>query len=234
MYDNLNRLHNINHFKVMKTKDILIELIQNLDEYEMECNHSNTEINITDFLGFLISHHQPINVKAGNIAGNLDHDNILKQDNSSTDISILIVLMFRYAKSYIRKALKNSMIKSADEFSFLITLITYESLTKTELIHKQVMEKTSGTEIINRLLKLGLISQFNDDEDKRSVRIKITELGREQLFLTLPQMRLVSQIVTGNLTEEEKLTLAYMLRKLDSFHNDIYKSKKDLELTELL
>jgi len=234
MYDNLNLLHNINHFKVMKTKDILIELIQNLDEYEIECNHSNTEINITDFLGFLLSHHQSVNVKAKDIAGDLEHENILKQDNSSTDISILIVLMFRYAKSYMRKALKKSMIKTADEFSFLITLITYDNLTKTELIQKQVMEKTSGTEIINRLLKLGLINQFNDLEDKRSVRIQITTLGKEQLFEILPQMRNVSQIVTGNLSETEKLSLAYMLRKLDIFHNDIYMNKKDIELSDLL
>mgnify|MGYP002078524185 CR=1 FL=1 len=218
----------------MKTKDLLFELIQNLDQYENECADSKTGLNMTDFLGFLNSHHQAVNVKANNIAGDLENKNIQQQDDSNTDISILIVLMFRYAKSYIRKALKNSMIKSADEFSFLITLITFDSLTKTELIHKQVMEKTSGTEIINRLLKLGLISQFNDADDKRSVRIKITLLGREQLFQILPQMRVVSQIVTGNLTENEKLTLSYMLRKLDSFHNDIYKNKKDMDLIDII
>jgi len=218
----------------MKTKDILIELIQNLHQYEIESLDLNVELNMTDFLGYLNSHHQPINIKAKGIAGYLENESIQQQDDSNTDISILIVLMFRYAKSYIRKALKNSMIKSADEFSFLITLITYESLSKTELIHKQVMEKTSGTEIINRLLKLGLISQFNDDEDKRSVRINITALGREQLFMILPQMRMVSQIVSGNLTDKEKFSLAYMLRKLDSFHNEIYMNKKDIELSKLL
>jgi len=218
----------------MKTKDILIEVIHNLYEYEIESRDSNVELNMTDFIGYLTSHHQSINIKAKGIGGDLENESIQQQDDSNTDISILIVLMFRYAKSYIRKALKNSMIKSADEFSFLITLITYESLSKTELIHKQVMEKTSGTEIINRLLKLGLISQFNDDEDKRSVRINITALGREQLFRILPKMRMVSQIVTGNLTDKEKLTLAYMLRKLDSFHNEIYKRKKDVDLTDLL
>ena len=218
----------------MKTRDILIELIQNLHQFESETVDSNVDLNMTDFLGYLNSHHQPVNIKVQNIAGELENENIQQQDDSNTDISILIVLLFRYAKSYIRKALKSSLIKSADEFSFLITLITFDSLTKTELIHKQVMEKTSGTEIINRLLKLGLISQFNDVEDKRSVRIKITESGRVQLFQILPQMRLVSQIVAGNLTDAEKLSLAYMLRKLDSFHNDIYKNKKDMELTDIL
>jgi hypothetical protein len=52
--------------------------------------------------------------------------------------------MYRYAKGYIKKALQESIIQTPDEFSFLITLMTFESLTKTELINKQVIEKTSG------------------------------------------------------------------------------------------
>jgi len=116
----------------MKTKDILIEVIHNLYEYEIESRDSNVELNMTDFIGYLTSHHQSINIKAKGIGGDLENESIQQQDDSNTDISILIVLMFRYAKSYIRKALKDSMIKSADEFSFLMTLITHESLSKTE------------------------------------------------------------------------------------------------------
>jgi DNA-binding MarR family transcriptional regulator len=56
--------------------------------------------------------------------------------------------------------------------------VTYESLSKSELIQKQVMEKTSGTEIINRMIKMGLIESFNDETDKRSVRVKMTPAGR--------------------------------------------------------
>ena len=49
-------------------------------------------------------------------------------------------------------------------------------ISKSELIQKQVMEKTSGTEIINRMIKMGLIESFNDETDKRSVRvIRISE-----------------------------------------------------------
>ena len=157
-----------------------------------------------------------------------------EQKGSATDISILIVLLFRYAKGYIKKALKNSPIKTADEFSFLMTLMTYDHLSKSELITKQVMEKTSGTEIINRLIKLGLIEQFADEADKRSVRIKMTMTGRTEIYKILPQMGVVSQIVTGNLNDSEKTMLAYMLRKLEHFHNDIFMNKKDNELEELV
>ena len=142
--------------------------------------------------------------------------------------------MFRYAKGYIKKALRDSAIKTADEFSFLMTLMTYDSLSKSELIQKQVMEKTSGTEIINRMIKMGLIESFNDEADKRSVRVKMTVAGRMEIIKILPEMQKVSKIVTGNLNETEKSTMAYMLRKLEHYHNDIFTNKKDSELEELI
>ena len=218
----------------MKTKEILIELIEYLSIYESENENSGRNLNMTDFLGFMNSQYTTENIKAVELRGEVNNNDFSDTRGSETDISILIVLMFRYAKGYIKKALKDSPIKTADEFSFLITLLTYESLSKSELIQKQVMEKTSGTEIINRLLKLGLISQFNDEADKRSVRVRITHIGRMELLKILPQMQTVSQIVTGNLTETEKTMLAYMLRKLEHYHNDIFLNRKDTELEELI
>jgi len=218
----------------MKTKEILIELIEYLSIYESENENSGRNLNMTDFLGFMNSQYRTENIKAVELRGEVNNNDFADSRGSETDISILIVLMFRYAKGYIKKALKDSPIKTADEFSFLITLLTYESLSKSELIQKQVMEKTSGTEIINRLLKLGLITQFNDETDKRSVRVRITHIGRMELLKILPQMQTVSQIVTGNLTETEKTMLAYMLRKLEHYHNDIFLNKKDTELEELI
>ena len=66
-------------------------------------------------------------------------------------------MMYHYAKGYIKKALRDSYLQTSDEFSFLITLMTYDSITKGELITKHVMEKTSGSEVIRRLIKRGMI-----------------------------------------------------------------------------
>jgi len=218
----------------MKTKAILKELIDYLSLYEHETENLGTEVNFTDFLGFLNSRHKPQNIKISEIRGSVHDQALTEQEGPDTDISILIVLLFRYAKSYIKKALRDSKINTADEFSFLITLMTHESLSKTELIMKQVMEKTSGTEIINRMLKMGMLEQFNDDTDKRSVRVKITQQGRMELIKVLPAMGAVSQLVVGNLSEAEKGMLAYMLRKLEHYHNDIFINKKEVELNHQL
>lgn len=153
--------------------------------------------------------------------------------NTLTDISILLVLMYRYAKGYIKKALRESSLNTPDEFSFLITLITYDSLTKSELIGKQVMEKTSGTEVIKRLIQSGMVVENTDVNDKRSIRVSITQAGRDEINAILPLMSKVSDIIAGTLTDEEINSLAYLLRKLDNFHNDIYQSKKNLPLNDL-
>jgi len=153
--------------------------------------------------------------------------------NTTSDISILIVLMNHYAKWYIKKVLRDSDLQTAEEFSFLITLMTYNSLRKNELITKQVMEKTSGTEVIRRLIKRGLIVESADENDKRSIRVSITKSGREEIFKTLPLMSKVSEIVVGNLSNEEINTLSYLLKKLDYFHNDIYLNKKDQSLSDI-
>lgn len=218
----------------MKSKNILVDLIEHLSNYEADCSKLGVELNMTDFIGYLNSTFSPDSVKVQQLQGDVKPPEFTDNSGSDTDISILIVLLFRYAKGYIKKALKDSLIHTADEFSFLITLMTYDSLSKTELIQKQVMEKTSGTEIINRLLRQGLIDQFNDQNDKRSIRVQITAAGRMELIKILPHMQAVSQIVSGNLNETEKLTLAFMLRKLEHFHNDIFIHKKDYDLAQLL
>lgn len=218
----------------MKTKEILLELIDYLDKYEQENAQNGSNLNTSDFLGYINSNYPTQNVKVRELNnGSREFEND-ETRGPNTDISILIVLLFRYAKGYIKKALKDSQIKTADEFSFLITLMTHESMIKTELIQNQIMEKTSGTDIINRLLKLGLMEQYNDEMDKRSVRVKITQQGRMEIISILPQMKMVSQIVTGNLTDIEKNMLAYSLRKLEVFHNDIFHNKKGSELTDLI
>ena len=141
--------------------------------------------------------------------------------------------MSHYAKWYIKKVLRESYLQTPDEFSFLITLMTYDSLSKSELITKQVMEKTSGSEIIRRLIKRGLITESADANDRRSIRVSITDTGREEILKILPLMSKVSEIVVGNLSIQEINTLSYLLKKLDYFHNDIYLNKRGKTLSDI-
>ena len=217
----------------MIQKKIITELIEEVYNFDAEFQ-GERDFSLVDFVGYLNSKVGTMNASKRKIGGDVKNQVMENYNNQTTDITILLVLMYRYAKGYVKKALYGKIIQTADEFSFLITLMTFESLTKTELINKQIIEKTSGIEIIKRLVNQNLISEFPDPDDKRSVRVKITPKGKQEIVTMLPEMGIVSQIVKGNLSEDESNTLSYLLKKLDFYHNDIFFNKRNLSLEELI
>jgi DNA-binding MarR family transcriptional regulator len=217
---------------IMKKSEIVTTLITDFFSFDAEMGNHD-EYSMDEFLGYLNAKSGGQELEMREISG--ENKGLFNNEyrNTKSDISILIVLMNHYAKWYIKKVLGESNLQTSDEFSFLITLMTYDSLTKSELITKQVMEKTSGTEVIRRLIKRGLIVESADENDKRSIRVSITNSGREEIFKILPLMSKVSEIVVGNLSNEEINTLSYLLKKLDYFHNDIYLKKRDQSLSDI-
>ena len=217
----------------MKRSEILTTLINNFFSFDEERGNQE-EYSIDEFIGYLNAKSDRQELEIRKISGGNKELFKYEYRSATRDISILIVLMNRYAKWYIKKVLRESNLQTPDEFSFLITLMTYDSLSKSELITKQVMEKTSGTEVINRLVKRGMIFETADQNDKRSIRVSITNSGREEILRILPLMRKVTEIVVGNLSAEEINTLSYLLKKLDYFHNDIYLNKRGHPLNDIL
>lgn len=217
----------------MKKSELLTTIINYFFSYDAERGDQG-EYSISEFIGYLNSKTVAKKLKMRKMSG--ENNQWFKDEYRSTsiDISILIVLMYHYAKGYLKEALRDSSLQTPDEFPFLITLMTYDNLTKSELIAKQVMEKTSGSEVIRRLIKRGFIVETADEKDKRSVRVSITKTGREEVLRMLPLMGRVSEIVVGNLSTHEINTLSYLLKKLDYFHNDIYVSRKERPLSEIL
>jgi DNA-binding MarR family transcriptional regulator len=218
--------------KQMKKNEIITTLIDLFFSFDAEKGNQE-EYSIEEFIGYLNAKSDSQELPRRDITG--ENKGLFGEEYSNTksDISILIVLMNHYAKWYIKKVLRESCLQTPEEFSFLITLMTYDSLSKSELITKQVMEKTSGTEIIHRLIKKGLIVESADKKDKRSIRVSITNSGRNEIFRILPFMSKVAAIVVGNLSTKEINTLSYLLKKLDYFHNDIYLKKRDQSLSDI-
>jgi DNA-binding MarR family transcriptional regulator len=106
-------------------------------------------------------------------------------------------------------------------------------LSKTELISHNLQEKTSGTEVIRRLIAAGLVRQWDDVKDKRSKHIAITDEGKELLYKVFVHTNYVGKIITGRLTIAEKFTLQYLLQKLETFHLEHYEKKTILNKEDL-
>jgi MarR family transcriptional regulator, lower aerobic nicotinate degradation pathway regulator len=150
------------------------------------------------------------------------------------DLSGLVGTLYRYVKTYSKKAFEHSVIQNIDEFTYLAFLISYGKMTKSELISRNVHEKTTGMEIIRRLISHSFVVQSDDANDKRSQNVEITQAGQVEIFKLFQEMSKVSTIVGGNLTEQEKMILSYLLNKLDGFHRHIYDHEKHDNLDSLM
>ena len=219
----------------MKSYQLIHELISLVERQENE--NPGKEISLAEFSGFLSNNitEQEITALSEDVRFGKNEaqaqDLAYQLDNS---IGRLFVYMSRYAKSYIKKALDGTAIQSAEEFTALSILLTHDHLSKSELISNNLQEKTSGTEVIRRLIAGGLMSQSDDLKDKRSKNVAITPLGKEVLFDIFVDMNQVGKMITGNLTVSEKLTLYQLLQKLENFHLDHFRKKTITSKADLL
>lgn len=149
-------------------------------------------------------------------------------------ISKLITFMYRYARSYLRLALEGSPLITPDDFTYLATVYGFQPLGKTEVIERNIHEKPTGTEIIKRLLKQGLVAEHAHETDRRRKLLTTTDAGRAALFQLFERMSQVAYMVAGNLDATERHQLLYLLLKLDHFHHDIFAHDRSVTFEELI
>ena len=116
----------------MIKKELLSQVIEELYDFA-NTQQDRSNYGMSDFIGYLNSKSSYISTKKREIGGKKEPAISESHQSEFSDITVLLVLMYRYAKGYIKKVLKNAQIQTADEFSFLITLVTFDSLTKTHL-----------------------------------------------------------------------------------------------------
>lgn len=147
-------------------------------------------------------------------------------------IASSIVHMNRFGKTYFKAAIDGSEFSTQDDVIYMIILKFYPSITKMELIKRNVHEKPAGMQIISRLIAKGWVKQSKSETDKRSKVLNITPKGLKTLDNLLIKVRQATNIVSGDLTHDEKMQLIRLLNKLEDFHLPIY--SKNLEPAELL
>lgn len=212
------------HKIVLMRVDKSIEFLEAYCAFAKEKTYSE-DIKLTDFAMWILEGKKEckpsIKVKS---------KNALNENQVEEEISRLLVLMYRYAKGHIKSYLSDFPEIIQEDFTYLYALKRAGSLTKTQLIEANVHEKTSGLEIIRRLLSNGLIDESIDGQDKRSKRLILTKKGDDTFYKIKAVTRKVAKLVTGKLSLKEKEQLHTMLLKLDLFHQPLYLSKNKMNL----
>jgi len=195
-------------------KDIL-DLVEEFEEQNVGLNKST--VTVEDFKKWISTNYEPQNLTA-----EPDWEGKEKGRSPESVINTLIVHMNRYAKSYSKSAIFGSDFSSQEDFIYLINLKAFGEIKKRDLIKKNVQEKPVGMHVINRLIGKGWVEQADSKTDKRSKVLKITEKGIQTLEGQMDKIRRATEIVTGDLTTNEKMELIRLLNKLNDFHRMIY------------
>ena len=193
--------------------DIIKDIVNWLEEYQKE-EHTD-ELSLESFIFWLNSR--------------LFSESYAEKSKQSSEmldmeLSFLLVMQSRYYKTYAKRVLGESELTSPDGFSFLYHLSHTDSFRKMELIKMHHLEPPSGIEVLKRLLKKGFIAESDDAEDKRAKRISITEKGKKELQSIMPKMKEVFQLMTAELSLNEKLHAIGFLKQMNDFHSGIGKN----------
>ncbi|WP_342647997.1 MarR family winged helix-turn-helix transcriptional regulator [Mucilaginibacter sp. CSA2-8R] len=219
----------------MESYKLVHQLLNLVEQFEKD--NASAKMSIQGFAGFLVNHLEKDTPAAAAPDIRFGKNEKQAQDLAyqiDNSIARLFIYMSRYAKSYVKKALDGTPLQTAEDFTCLAILLTHDNMSKGDLISRNLQEKTSGTEVIRRLINADLVMQWDDDKDKRGKRISITETGRQLLYKVFGDMDHVGQIITGDLSLSEKLVLQHLLQKLESFHYQQHEQKTITSKADLL
>ncbi len=209
----------------------LVQLIQYFEEFEKEKSSSIGNTNIASFSIFL--QEKLANKRVGNEIGLESWNNLDRQTLEEMAIS-LIGKLGRFVDNYARKNMPKSDLPSLEEFVYLIVLTQRKTMTKTALIIENGHQITTGTEIIKRLIKRGFILQEENPTDKRSVNVGITAAGFLALQSASKSTKEIAQISSFPLNDDELKSLISLTRKLERFHDDLFRNQKNEDISLLL
>lgn len=213
---------------VMKSKRLLTELLDYIELFEQSFPNDE-ELSMKSFLIFVQSMQEGTEESPTSA--------IRPKMGQQREVSIArhLSLLHRYSKGYIKRALMASdLLQSEEEYSYLASLMSGKPQTKTELNTLNAMEKTSGAEIIRRLVAKGLAEERPDERDRRSVLVTITPQGRAELMKVFPQLHTAALLLSAPLQEQQQATLDFLLHYLCGALSTLPPAKNDSDLAELL
>lgn len=178
----------------------LIELIKAYDEFESESHHGLRDFSIWYHEKMLSDGPNPVS----------------EGGSPDRNISYLIQRVSRLNKFFGKKALKGTDIKSVDEFALLNTIYHNRGIAKSELYKKAAFETTTGTQILNRLIKKELVKEYLCEQDKRVSRTELTNRGHSVREVAFAAMKKEVKFKVSPLDQEEKANLEKLLKKIDA------------------
>ncbi|HEY0271737.1 MAG TPA: winged helix-turn-helix domain-containing protein [Chitinophaga sp.] len=116
---------------------------------------------------------------------------------------------------YANAALKETEVNHLEEFGMLTYIKQEKNPRKTEVIYANLFELSSGTDMLNRMKKKGLIEEHDDREDKRSKRLTLTAKGERLMDQCKQQIIKNATMVLHDMNEDDKALCIQLLQDVE-------------------
>lgn len=140
----------------------------------------------------------------------------------------------KYFRWYSKGILNANGLSSMDEYFFLVSINNRGTPAKNEVYKDTISELTTGTQMMKRLIDIGMIKEVVDKNDKRVKRVALTPKGNRTRENILEQSKPDLLLKAGNLSESEKKQLKSSLTYLEKFHSEIYLNDSDKSIEDIL
>ncbi|GGH21226.1 hypothetical protein GCM10007423_02190 [Dyadobacter endophyticus] len=181
-----------------------VELVNHWAEFEKK----HPEGTIDDFCRYHLAHQQH-RVADGPLVGGVV---------PSFNDGLLMKIIGRISKlnmAYANIALRDTGLNQIEEFGILMTIRKQGNPRKTDVINANLFELSSGTDMLNRMKKRGLIKEYGDQEDKRSKRIELTTLGEQVATECSGRIGKNAKMLMAQLHEEDKALCIQILKDVE-------------------
>ncbi|WP_245434001.1 MarR family winged helix-turn-helix transcriptional regulator [Rhodomicrobium lacus] len=115
---------------------------------------------------------------------------------------------------------------TARQYAVVTTVARHEGLSQTDLVRLTGIDRSTLADVVQRLLKRGIIERERTMRDGRTYAVSLSAEGRELLDSIKPIARRADRLVMGCLGEEDgKLVaqiLSRLLRKGDEDSDDVF------------
>lgn len=220
----------------MKRKYTLLkELIDQLEVYEEQ----HEQPSLTDFLHWLNRKQEEetdpeLLLKPEKPATDRNKSVFMqKQGNEKARFLETISRIARFHDFYTRKAFKELTINNRLEFLFLQTISINGKAKKTDLISQFNLEYTTGMDTIRRLINSGLLSEVQDEADKRVKLLTMTEQGNNFLLLAGKRMKEENSMFLAAISDNKWKKILPALEEIEAFHQQVYQNHSGKPFAEL-
>lgn len=101
------------------------------------------------------------------------------------------------------------------------------------MIYANLFELSSGTDMLTRMKKRGLIKEYDDQEDKRSKRIEVTAKGDKAIEASFGRVRKMAEIMMNDLTDDDKRLCIQLLKNIEIKFSALWPRHKGKDFEEI-